>query len=270
MSSRLVCACCSRPWDPSVCACARCGATYPVNLEPPPRPPVVPRPVQGAPAGVPGIKVESLEGARDLFPIDYGALLSKALGGVVPGMTILVWGQPGAGKSTLAAELAAAMAQVMKGMCYWLDMEQLNRSLIKACFTRTRSPTDRVRVISARSPRDPEYAPVTWRDALAAIPPKLRNVIVVDSLQTWAGDNHREQTALMKAVQALGPTSIVISHANKKGEAAGRNTNQHSGDANLTVGITQITVTKCRWIQCPRMIQRLPDPPISATEQGAG
>ena len=266
MPPRLVCACCSRPWNASAGTCVKCGATYPINLEPPAAP--APRPAQGPPPiplEVPGIKIESLEGARDLTPIPYDAILSHALGGVVPGMTILVWGLPGAGKSTLAAQLAALMARAMKGVCYWLDMEQLNRSLIKACFTRTYSPTDRVRVISARSPRDPQYAPVTWRDALAAIRPSRRSVVVVDSLQTWAGPSHREQAALMKAVQVLGPTIIVISHANKKGEASGRSTNQHSGDANVTVGVTEITVTKCRWSQCPRVLPRLPDPSSSAT-----
>jgi predicted ATP-dependent serine protease len=266
MSPRLVCACCSRPWDPSVGSCGMCGATYPINLALPPPP--APRPTQGPPRialEVPGIKVETLEGARDLTPIAYDAALSQAMGGVVPGMTILVWGLPGAGKSTLAAQLAASMVRAMKGVCYWLDMEQLNRSLIKACFTRTRSPTDRVRVISARSPRDPNYTPVTWRDALTAIPPSRRSVVVVDSLQTWAGGSHREQTALMKAAQVLGPTVLVISHANKKGEASGRSTNQHSGDANVTVGVTEITITKCRWSQCPRVLQRLPEPPLGAT-----
>ena len=261
MSPRLVCACCSRPWAPAARVCAKCGATYPVNLAPPPPPPPAPGPPRLA-GEVPGIKIETLEGARDLTPLDYNAVLSKALGGVVPGMTLLVWGLPGAGKSTLAAELAAAMVSAMKGVCYWLDMEQLNRSLIKACFTRTRSPTDRVRVISARSPRDPQYTPVTWRDALAAVRPSRRSVVVVDSLQTWAGPSYREQTALMKAVQVLGPTILVISHANKKGEASGRSTNQHSGDANITVGRTEITVTKCRWSPCPRVLSRLSDPPL--------
>lgn len=259
MQPRFVCACCSRPWDPSARCCASCGATYPVNLaRPAPAPPPPARSAPTAARELRGIKVETLEGARDLVPVHFDALLSDALGGVVPGTTILLWGVAGSGKSTLAAQLAAAAAQQMRGLCYWLDMEQLNRSLIRACFTRTGARTERVRVISARTPRDPMYAPVTWRDALAAIPASSPSIVVVDSLQTWAGDSHREQTALMKAVQVLAATVIVISHANKKGDALGRSTNLHSGDANVTVTPSQITVTKCRWIQCPRVFPRAP------------
>src|SRR5262245_44009903 len=111
MSSRLVCGCCSRPWDASAPCCGACGATYPVNLGPTiaeasPRAPTAAR----VGREVAGIKVDTLDGARDLTPIDYEAILSRAMGGVVPGMTVLIWGLPGAGKSTLAAELAAAMA----------------------------------------------------------------------------------------------------------------------------------------------------------------
>src|SRR4029078_10102248 len=97
-------------------------------------------------------------------------------------------------------------------------------------------------------------------DALAAVEPNPRNVAVVDSLQTWAGPRHSEQTALMRAVQELGPTTLVISHANKKGDAAGRITNQHSGDANVTVGRAEIIVTKGRWAERPRVISRPPEP----------
>src|SRR5262249_5396567 len=109
---------------------------------------------------------------------------------------------------------------------------------------------------------DPYRSPVTWRDAITVVPRTPRVVVVVDSLQTWA-ESPREQTALMQSLRALRPspratgaTVLVISHATKKGDAVGRNTNQHSGDANVTVDASSITVTKCRWTPCPSILPR--------------
>ncbi|MCC6556092.1 MAG: AAA family ATPase [Polyangiaceae bacterium] len=256
MQVRWVCSGCSRPWDPACRQCDSCGATYPVNVGIPARPTTAPK----GPAT--RIKVETLEGVQDLVPVHCDAVLARALGGIVPGSLVLVWGLPGAGKSTLAAELAAQLAARFAGLCYWLDMEQLNGGLIKACFSRTGSPTDRLRVVRPEDRADPRSLPVTWRDAIAVIPRSPRVVVVVDSLQTWA-EGHREQIALMQSLRTLRPspratgaTVLVISHATKKGDAAGRNTNQHSGDANVTVDVSSITVTKCRWVPCPRTLPR--------------
>lgn len=261
MTHRWLCSGCSRQWDPAWRICDWCDATYPIKV--PVRPP--------APPTARGIQVRTLDGVRDLVPIRTNALLGRALGGIVPGALVFLWGLPGSGKSTLAAELAAELAARMKGLCYWLDMEQLNGGLIKGCFTRTRSPTDRLRVVSPYDPGDPRHAPATWRDALAVVPRSDRIVVVIDSLQTWA-ESHRERAALMREVRTLrpssnarGPTVLVISHATKKGDAVGRSTDQHSGDANVMVEPEQITVTKCRWIPCPRVVPR----PSSGTHSGA-
>jgi predicted ATP-dependent serine protease len=48
---------------------------------------------------------------------------SRVLGGVRAQGTILLAGEAGAGKSTVAAELAAAVAEERSGLAYWLDRD---------------------------------------------------------------------------------------------------------------------------------------------------
>ena len=55
----------------------------------------------------PGVAVESLSGAPALEPVNFNCVLSEALGGVVHGRKIAIGGEPGAGKSTVCAELAS-------------------------------------------------------------------------------------------------------------------------------------------------------------------
>jgi len=165
--SPLRCAVCERP-RPKACGgfCA-CGAAVwePVPHEPPP-----------------GIAVESLDGkGTPLRPTHFPALLSQALGGVVLGLKVLVGGAPGAGKSTLCAELAAQIAERRDGIGYWLDAEQ-NKDLVRELFPRTSSSPARIRLVSRRGTKGMK---VGWREALQAVPPDAA-VIVVDSLQRWA------------------------------------------------------------------------------------
>jgi predicted ATP-dependent serine protease len=211
--------------------------------------------------------------------VDEAGVLSDALEGIVLGSVILLWGPPGAGKSTLAAELGARLAAHEGGACWWLDRDQLNRSLIKGCFTRAGVPKEgisdrRLRIVSPYPPHHPKFRPISWRDAFAAVP-KRAPVAVVDSLQAWAGlHDFAEQSALLRAAQALGPTVVVISEATKSGDAAGRLSNQHTGDATVTITPDLITITKCRWRSAPVQIARTPlagppegpDQPSSATE----
>lgn len=193
-----------------------------------------------------GIHFETLESGQSLRPRPYRALLSEALGGVVLGFKILVGGNPGAGKSTLAAELAAEMAAKLNGIAFWLDAEQ-NTDVVRELFLRTNSLVDRVVRVSKTNGAG-------WRDAFASVP-KDAAVMVVDSLQRWA-PQYREQTALLEALNDVPSTAIVISHFNKAGRFAGPVGNEYDVDATVIVSDKRVDVTKCRWSRCPRGVKR--------------
>jgi len=237
MKIELRCAVCHRR-RPEVCGgYCHCGAYVwePIPIEPPP-----------------GIVLESLEGeGLPLKPRRYSALISEATGGIVSGLTILVGGIPGAGKSTLCAELAAEMAKRMDSEAYWLDAEQ-NRDLVRELFPRTGSSPNRVKLVSRE--RGGKGTKASYRDALRVVP-KDAAVIVIDSLQRWAR-SFAEQAELLDYVTNLKPTVLVVSHFNKAGRFAGPVGNQYDADATVIVKPNRVEVTKCRWALCPRFVER--------------
>jgi predicted ATP-dependent serine protease len=201
----------------------------------------------------PGVAVEALSGAPALEPVNFNCVLSEALGGVVPGRKIAIGGEPGAGKSTVCAELASKMAEKLGGLAYWLDAEQ-DRALVDALFARTKSPTRYVRRIG-QHPDDPAKPPISWRDAFAAVPPSAA-VMVIDSVQAWTNDSQREQSELLQTVRTLSPTVLVISHFTKQGRFAGSRRVRYDVDATVAVERTAIRLEKCRWTPTPRITPR--------------
>jgi predicted ATP-dependent serine protease len=227
LSKELRCAVCHRHKTPAGGGHCICGASV---WEPQP---LRPRP---------GIRFETLDGGQSLRPRLYRAILAAALGGVVLGSKILVGGKPGAGKSTLAAELAAEMAKELNALTFWLDAEQ-NTELVAELFPRTNSSVDRIIRVSKTNGAG-------WRDAIASVPADAA-LVVIDSLQRWA-PQYREQTALLEALADVRPTSMVISHFNKAGRFAGPVGNEYDVDATVIVTEKRVDVTKCRWSRCPR------------------
>lgn len=198
----------------------------------------------------PGIVVESLEeSGKPLRPTHFKALLSQALGGIVLGRKVLVGGSPGAGKSTLCAELASQIANKVDKFGYWLDSEQ-NRDLVRELFPRTGSSSYNIRLVSKEKVNDK----AGWREALKAVPPDA-GVIVIDSLQRWAR-TYAEQTTLLELIATLSPTVLVVSHFNKAGQFAGPIGNEYDVDATAIVRHKSVEVTKCRWTPCPRFVER--------------
>ncbi len=201
-----------------------------------------------------GIVVESLERrGASLRTSKFDALLSKALNGLLLGSTVLVGGGPGAGKSTLCAELAARMADELDGDAYWLDAEQ-KKELAESLFARTGVSHERIRFIDRHKIDRDQIEGPRWKAALRAVPEDA-SVVVVDSLQRWTR-NQPEQEALLEAVMAMPLTVLLISHFNKKGQFAGLSGNQHDADATAIVTPNEVLVPKCRWTPTPRITKR--------------
>jgi hypothetical protein len=104
--------------------------------------------------------------------------LARVLGGVRAHGTILLAGEAGAGKSTVAAELAAAVAEARGGLSYWLDRDQQAHDLIATLFTRINESMDRVVLVEERDPGEEGYEPLDWRGALAHVPDEAACVVV--------------------------------------------------------------------------------------------
>jgi len=207
-----------------------------------------------------GIAVDSLDASFErLRPMKFSSVLSEALGGVVLGLKILVGGSPGAGKSTLCAELASQIAEKLDGEGYWLDGEQ-NKTLVQELFQRTGSSSSRIKLVGRRQKTG---AKIGWREALQAVP-SYAAVVIIDSLQRWA-TSVAEQTLLLEQLSAMPHTVLVVSHFNKAGQFAGRIGNEYDVDATAIVKPKSIEVTKCRWTLCPRVVPR----PVMTTEEVA-
>lgn len=199
----------------------------------------------------PGVIVERLDGVERLDVRRFECVLSQALDGIAMGLTVLVGGKEGAGKSTLCAQLASRMARDLNGLAYWLDAEQ-SRVLVADLFARTRSPMDRIRRIPKRPPSG---GSITWREALAAVPMDAE-LVVVDSLQEWANEP-KEQRALLRALCDMETTAVAISHLNKKRDFAGLSANKYAVDATVEVTPDEVRVLKSRWTAAaPRAVPR--------------
>lgn len=167
-------------------------------------------------------------------------------GGLMRGGVLLVGGLAGAGKSTLAAELGAIVAEAVGGLVYWLDRDQRNPALIHETFARTCSSRARLAIVQEREPTDPLHVPLTWRSALSMVPAGAA-CVVVDSLETWA-DRARERHELLRELRVKDArVKVVIAPTNALGGVAGERSLPRAGDATITVTDEALIVDKCRW-----------------------
>jgi len=152
-------------------------------------------------------------------------------GGLVPGSVVLLGGEPGVGKSTLALQLAAGL-QALGPFLY---------------VTGEESP-EQLRLRAQRLPLVPEQVFVLAETRVEALVEPWRAlapaVVLVDSIQTLATDRVesapgsvaqvRESAALLAAMaRSSGAALILIGHVTKEGTLAGPRVLEHLVDVVL-------------------------------------
>jgi len=162
------------------------------------------------------------------------AELDRVLGGgLVPGSVVLLGGEPGVGKSTLALQLACQLAGEGAPVLYVTGEESLEQVRLRA----ERLGEIPARVLALAETRV-EALSDPWREAR----PRL---VLIDSIQTLRTDRVesapgsvaqvRESAALLAATaKAHGTALVLVGHVTKEGLLAGPRVLEHLVDVVLT------------------------------------
>jgi DNA repair protein RadA/Sms len=153
-------------------------------------------------------------------------------GGMVPGSAVLLGGEPGIGKSTLALQAALAVAGGSKPVLYVSGEE---------------SP-EQIRLRAARLPSPPEALLVLAETRVEAVAGAWQDVgpvlVLVDSIQTLQSERVesapgsvaqvRESAAeLVSLAKATGAVLVLVGHVTKEGLLAGPRVLEHLVDVVL-------------------------------------
>lgn len=179
---------------------------------------------------VPITMVSDIAGERIYTGINE---LDRVLGGgVVPGSLILIGGDPGIGKSTLALQAASDIART-KGLCLYVTGEE-SAQQTKMRAARLGVVTDNLYVVTETS----------FEQIRKHVEQLSPNLIVIDSIQTVFTEGLpsapgsvaqvRECTGfLMQMAKSLGTPVVIVGHVTKEGYLAGPRVLEHMVDAVL-------------------------------------
>lgn len=182
------------------------------------------------------IELETLTKATEKIarlPTGLAELDRVTGGGIVPGSTLLIAGEPGIGKSTLLLQLAAAFAQAGRRAIYFSGEEAAAQVRLRA---------DRLGLAQAPMALASE---TNLANILATLSENKRpDLIVVDSIQTlWAdqleaapGTVSQVRAAtqsLVRYAKAQGSALVLVGHVTKEGQIAGPKVVEHMVDTVL-------------------------------------
>ena len=150
-------------------------------------------------------------------------------GGIVPGATILLSGEPGVGKSTLLLEVAARRARTGTRVLYASAEESVNQVRLRAA--RTNALSENLYIVS-------ESDLSTILGQVDAVNPEL---LIVDSVQTVAsasvdglaggvGQVREVASALVRLSKERDLPLLLVGHVTKDGSVAGPRTLEHLVD----------------------------------------
>ena len=232
-ASRFVCQSCGAEYRKWAGRCDACGEWNSIVEET--------VTVAEAPGGLKGKKrgrrldFESLAGASEPPPrmVTGIAELDRVFGGgLVPGSVLLLGGDPGIGKSTIALQAAARLA--MKGVkCVYLSGEEA---------------MDQVRLRARRLGLEASpvqlAAATNVRDIISSLSAERADLVVVDSIQTMyldtldsapgtVGQVRGSAQELIRHAKETGAVLLLVGHVTKEGQIAGPRVLEHMVDAVL-------------------------------------
>lgn len=181
------------------------------------------------------VLIERIEtGAEDRWPSGIGELDRVLGGGLVPGSLVLIGGDPGIGKSTLALQLAAALARSGRTVLYVTGEESPRQARMRAERIALRDAGERLWV----------HAEVDLEAIAAEVERLGPGFLVIDSIQTLllgsidAAPGSVSQVRecglfLLRLAKERGLPVLLIGHVTKDGAVAGPRTLEHMVDAVL-------------------------------------
>ena len=173
-------------------------------------------------------EIASLEESRiDTRSVELNRILG---GGIVPGSIILLGGEPGIGKSTLALQLALGLKELK---ILYVSGEESNRQ-IKLRASRIKSTHENCYILTETS----------LENVLTQIENTKAGLVIVDSIQTMFTENIssspgsisqiRECTVrLLQYAKETGIPVLLIGHITKEGNLAGPKALEHIVDVVL-------------------------------------
>ncbi|MEK7532727.1 MAG: DNA repair protein RadA, partial [Patescibacteria group bacterium] len=150
-------------------------------------------------------------------------------GGLVPGSLLLLGGEPGIGKSTIALQLAAALPSVL----YCSGEESAAQIALRA-----------KRLLTAPPPSLNFIESTHCESVIATIAAQKPTLAIIDSIQTIFSDQATGEagglaqmrvctTQLLTAAKQTGTAILIIGHVTKEGTVAGPKTLEHLVDTVL-------------------------------------
>ncbi|MGH7682229.1 MAG: ATPase domain-containing protein, partial [Candidatus Eiseniibacteriota bacterium] len=212
--------------------CPHCGAWNTAREAPSQREAASPRSGYGQGVSTP-VPFDEIEGAlEDRWRSGIGELDRVLGGGLVPGSLVLIGGDPGIGKSTLALQLAAALGRAGRSTLYVSGEESPRQTKMRAERLALRRGEAQLWI----------HAEIDL-DAISAEIERLNpSLVVIDSIQTLylssldAAPGSVTQVRecglrLLRMAKERGIPILLIGHVTKDGAVAGPRTLEHMVDA---------------------------------------